>query len=148
MKGDPRRNPSSDMTNVVQVCTKCVLWTYEKEGNSKYLRKSCYDCIKCIAATFLTAFMWRRPLNSAALATTTHRRLKWVSDGTGTQVGTQMINKCRIKMIQKKLYNVRDPPWEGDRKRREKKIVKQSKPFWYSRVIIISRFNLFGLKVY
>ena len=83
---------------------------YKKEGNLKYLRKSCYNRIKCIAATFLAAFMWRRPLNSAALATTTHRRLKGVSDGMGTQVGTQMINKCRIKMAQKRLYNVRDPP--------------------------------------
>jgi len=31
------------------------------------------------------------------------------SDGTSTQVGTQMINKCRIKMAQRGLYNVRDP---------------------------------------
>ena len=54
--------------------------------------------------------MWRKPLNSAVLTTTTHRRLKGVFDGTDTQVGTQMINKCRIKMIQNELYNVRDPP--------------------------------------
>jgi len=54
--------------------------------------------------------MWRRPLNSAALATTTHRKLKRVSDGTGTQVKTQMINKCRIKMVLREIYNVRDLP--------------------------------------
>ena len=48
-------------------------------------------------------------MNSAALATITHKRLKGVSDGTGTQVGIQMINKCRIKMAQIGLYNVRDP---------------------------------------
>ena len=66
--------------------------------------------IKCIATTFLAAFMWRRLLNNAILATTTHIRLKGVSDGTSTQVRTQMINKCRIKMTQKELYNVRDPP--------------------------------------
>ena len=53
--------------------------------------------------------MWRGPLNSAVLATTTHRRLKGVSDRTDTQVGAQMINKCRIKMAQIGLYNVRDP---------------------------------------
>ena len=76
---------------------------YEKEGNSKYLRKSCYHCIKCIVTTFLVPFMWRRPLNSAALATTTHRRLKGVSDGMGTQVWIQMINKCRVKMIRNEL---------------------------------------------
>ena len=83
---------------------------YKKEENSKYLRKNCNHRIKCIAATFLAAFMWRRPLNSAVLATTTHRRMKGVSDGMDTQVGTQMINKCRIKMAQKGLYNVKDPP--------------------------------------
>ena len=67
--------------------------------------------------------MWRRPLNSAVLATTTHRKPKRVSDGTSTQVGTQMINKCRIKMVQKELYNVRDPPWIGDQKIIEEDIV-------------------------
>jgi len=76
----------------------------------KYLRESCYHCIKCTAATFLTAFMWRRPLNNAALATTTYKKPKRVSDGTSTQVRDQMINKCKIKMTQKELYNVRDPP--------------------------------------
>ena len=40
-------------------------------------------------------------------------------DGTGTQVGTQMINKYRIKMAQKGLYNVRDSHemGRGDKKR-------------------------------
>ena len=70
-----------------------------RRETQKYLRKSCYHCIKCTAATFLAAFIWRRPLNSAALATTTHRKSEKVSDGTGTQVRAQMINKCRIKMI-------------------------------------------------
>ena len=55
--------------------------------------------------------MWRRPLNSAALATATHIKPKRVFDGTSTQVVTQMINKCRIKIVQKKLYNVRDLSW-------------------------------------
>ena len=67
-----------------------------------------------------TAFMWRRLLNNAALATTTHRKSKKVSDGTSTQIRAQMINKCRIKMVQKELYNVRDPPREGDRENRER----------------------------
>jgi len=56
----------------------------KKRGTQKYLRESCYNRIKCIAATFLTAFMWRKPLNSAALAITTHRKPKKVSDGTVT----------------------------------------------------------------
>ena len=79
-------------------------------GTQKYLRESYYHRIKCITATFLATFMWRRPLNSAALAITTHRKPKRVFDGTGTQVKVQMINKCRIKMVQKELYNVRDLP--------------------------------------
>ena len=36
-------------------------------GIQKYLRKSCYHRIECTAATFLAAFIVRRPLNSAAL---------------------------------------------------------------------------------
>ena len=30
----------------------------------KYLRKNCHHRIKCTAVAFLTALMWRRPLNS------------------------------------------------------------------------------------
>ena len=82
----------------------------------KYLRKSCYHRIECLAANFLAIFMWMRSLNSAVLASTTHRKLERVSDGTSTQVVAQMINKCRIKIVQKELYNVRDPPWIGARK--------------------------------
>ena len=86
----------------------------------KYLRESCYHRIAYIAATFLAVFMWRKPLNSVASVTTTHKKSKRVSDGTGTQIRAQMINKCRIKMIQRELYNVRDPPWGRDRKNRER----------------------------
>ena len=68
----------------------------ERERNSKYLRKNCDHSIKCTAATFLAALMWREPLNSAILATTTHKKVKGVSDGMGTQVGIQMINKCKV----------------------------------------------------
>ena len=52
----------------------------------------------------------RRPLNNAALAITTHRKPKRVFDGTDTQVRAQMINKNRIKMVQKELYDVRNLP--------------------------------------
>ena len=79
-------------------------------GTQKYLREYCFYCIECTAATFLAAFMLRRPLNSAALATITNKKLKMVSNGTDTQVRAQMINKCRIKMVQEKIYNGRDPP--------------------------------------
>ena len=92
----------------------------ERKGTQKYLRESCYHCIECTAATFLASFMWRRPLNSAALATTTHRKLKRVSNRTGTQVRAQMTNKCKIKMVQRELYNVRDLLYGGDQKKRKR----------------------------
>ena len=50
----------------------------------KYLRKNCYHYIECTTANFLAVFMRRRPLNSATLVTTTHRKSKKVSDGTDT----------------------------------------------------------------
>ena len=59
----------------------------------KYLRKSYCHRIECFAANFLATFMWRRPLNSAALTTPSHRGLERVSDGTSTQVIVWMINK-------------------------------------------------------
>ena len=42
----------------------------------KYLVESCYHRIEYITATFLAAFMWRRPLNSVALTIATHKRLR------------------------------------------------------------------------
>ena len=74
-------------------------------------------------AVFLATFMWRRSLNNAILATATPRKLKKVSDETSTQVIAQMINKCRIKMVQEKLYNVRDLPRRRERKNSRKDIV-------------------------
>ena len=88
-------------------------------GTQKYQRESCYHRIECITATFLAAFMLRRPLNSDALAITTQRKPERVFNGTDTQVRAQMINKCRIKMVQRELYNVRDLPRGRDRKERE-----------------------------
>ena len=103
---------------------KCLFyrskWPYRKRtrrmGARKYLRKSYCHCIKCPTANFLAAFMWRRPLNSAALAIIIHRRLERVSDGTSTRVAAWMIDKYRIKIVRRELYNVRDPPWIGDQK--------------------------------
>ena len=62
-------------------------------------RESCYHCIKCSAANFLVALIWRRLLNSAALAAPTHRGFKMVSDRTSTQVMAWMINKWRAKIV-------------------------------------------------
>ena len=93
-----------------------------RRETQKYLRKSCYHNIECTTATFLATFMWRRPLNNAALVITTHRKPKRVSNGTGTQIKAQMTNKCRIKIVQRELYNVRDPPWGRDRKKKRNTI--------------------------
>ena len=82
--------------------------------------KSYHHRIKCTAATFLTTFMWRRPLNSITLTTITHKKLERVSDGTGTQVRVRMINKWRVKMIQKRIYKVKDSSWRGDRKKKNR----------------------------
>ena len=92
-------------------------------GTQKYLRERFYHRIKCITTTLLATFIWRRFLNSAALAITTHRRPERVFNGTNTQVVVQMINKCRIKVVQNELYNIRDSPWIVDRKIVEESIV-------------------------
>ena len=57
-----------------------------------------------MAATFLAALMWRRLVNSVALATSTHRKMGGMFDGTGTQVKVQMINKCRVMMTSRGPY--------------------------------------------
>ena len=94
-----------------------------RKETQKYLRENCYHRIKCTAVSFLAAFIWRRPLNSVVSATATHKKLKKVSDGTCTQVIAPMINKCRVKMIQEELYNVRILPRRGDPKKEKENIV-------------------------
>ena len=54
--------------------------------------------------------MWRRPLNSIALAAATHKGFEKVSDGTSTRVMDWTINKWRAKITWRELYNVRDLP--------------------------------------
>ena len=70
---------SSSGRDVYLECTRGL-------GAQKYLRKSCYHRIKCSTINFLAALMWRRPLNSVALAIPTHKEPEGVSDGTNTQV--------------------------------------------------------------
>ena len=82
----------------------------KKRGESlKDLRKSYYHRIKCTVTTFLATFMWGRHLNSETLVIITHREPEKVSDGTDTQVKSQMNDKCRVRMIQRELYNVKNP---------------------------------------
>ena len=94
----------------------------EKGQSTKYLRKSCYHRIKFTVTTFLAAFMWRRHLNSETLVTTTHKKTGEVSDGTGTQMISQTIDKCKVKMIPRELYNVKNPLWKEKGKNSRERI--------------------------
>ena len=94
--------------SVIRTCPRNL--QERRKSQEKYLRESYYHHIKCITATSLAAFMWRRPLNSAVLATITHRRLEGVTNGTSTQIAAQIIDKCKMKRVQEGLYNRKDPP--------------------------------------
>ena len=68
--------------------------------------------------------MKKWPLNSVTLFTATHSKLRKVSDGTGTQVATCIINKWTTKINKRRIYNGKCPPGErGDRKRRKTVVV-------------------------
>ena len=55
-------------------------------------------------------------MNSTVLATTTHKKMEEVSDGTSTQVRVQIINKCKATMASRRLYKKESSYEEGDRK--------------------------------
>ena len=46
-------------------------------------------------------------MNSVTLADATHRKIRWMSDGTGTQVKAQMVNKCKALINLRRLYKRR-----------------------------------------
>ena len=102
---------------LIRICTVNVR---DKGGVEKYLRKSCYHRIECSSTDSLAAFMWTRPLNSAALVASTHREPMRVSNRTSTQVVVWTIDKWRAKIIQREIYNLRDPRGKGDRKIKRK----------------------------
>ena len=56
-------------------------------------------------------------MNSITLVAATHNKLKKAVNGTSTQVATCMINKWRAKINGNEVYNVRDPPGMGDKKK-------------------------------
>ena len=58
---------------------------------------------------------------STTLVVATHRGFGKVADGTSTRVMTCMINRWRVKINWKEIYNVRDPPRMRDRGKGEKK---------------------------
>ena len=85
--------------------------------------------------------MWRRLLNSTALAATTHKGFGKVSNGTSTQVADWMINKWRAIIM---LYNVRDPPGTGDQKIYRENIVVTRTVISKSKRNIYSKISLLG----
>ena len=68
---------------LIRICTVNVR---DKMGARKYLGKSYYYRIEYSVANSLATFMWRRPLNSVALITPTHKEPVRVSDRTSTEV--------------------------------------------------------------
>ena len=134
MEECPRMKILSDMASIPQICIPIARGTFqeaqerrtcpmdlkERWESPKDLRKSYCHRIKFTVTTFLAAFMWKRHLNSETLVITTHKEPEEVSDGTDTQVKSQMNDKCRVKMIWKKLYNIKNPLWKGDQKNPKK----------------------------
>ena len=53
-------------------------------------------------------------MNYITLVAATHRKWEKAADGTSIQVATCMINKWRVKINGKEVYNVRNPPGMGD----------------------------------
>ena len=72
----------------------------------------------------LAALIRKGLLNSAALVAATHRGFGKAADGMSIRVMTCTINRWRVKIDWKEIYNGRDPPRMEDRKKgagREKK---------------------------
>ena len=61
------------------------------------------------------------------MATTTHRKMGKMSDGTGTQVKVQMINKCKALITSRGQYKRRESPRKRDGKKRKKEHKKERK---------------------
>ena len=80
-----------------------------------------------MTATFLAALMWRGLANSVILATTTHRKMGEISDGTGTQVKVQMINKCKVLMTSRGYIREGSPHEEEDEKKEELRTKEEEK---------------------
>ena len=122
-----------------QTQAKCILkqlkyvpWTREREENSKYLRKSCHHHIKCTAVTFLTALMWKRPLNNVALTAATYRRLKGVFGGMGAQVGSRWSTNVRSRWSGRTYIMWKNPHEEGTAKKRKRILLHVKNLMWWS----------------
>ena len=72
-----------------------------------------------LIADEMATLMRKLPLNSITLVVATHSKLKKAADGTSTQVAACMINKWRAKINGREVYNVRDSPGMGDKKKKK-----------------------------
>ena len=70
------------------------------------------------STNILVALIRKGPLNSAALIAATHRGFGKVADGTSTRVMTYTIDRWKVKIDWKEVYNVRDPPRMRDHEKR------------------------------
>ena len=77
----------------------------------------------------LAALMRKGHPNSAALVAATHRGFGKVADGMSTRVMTCTINRWRVKIDWKEVYNVRDLPRMGERGRRAER-EKKGRKLW------------------
>ena len=57
-------------------------------------------------------------MNSVTLVAATHRKLEKAANEISTEVATCMINKWRTKINGKEVYNERNPPGMGGKKKR------------------------------
>ena len=64
------------------------------------------------STNILAALMMKGPLNSVALIAATYKGFGKVADETITRVMVCTINRWRVKVNWKEIYNGRDPPQE------------------------------------
>ena len=106
----PKKRPLHSEEPIQANVGRRVSLTQQERGKRKASGRS-YNCrIKYKEATFSVALMWRRQANSVTLASATHKRIREMSDGTGTQVKVQMANKCKVLINSRRLYKKRRSP--------------------------------------
>ena len=111
LRGRPRRSASSDTPNGSPMYTLHTVRNHLEQEENVRRPGGNHSCrIKCKEATFSAALMWRRQANSVTLASATHRRIREMFDGTGTQVKVQMANKCKVLINSRRLYKRRRSP--------------------------------------
>ena len=64
------------------------------------------------------------------MANATHRKIRWMSDGTGTQVKVQMVNKCKVLINLRRLYKRRKIPMKEIGKLEKNKREREREEFF------------------